>query len=1758
MKFVKSNTFRGLIFLILTSLGISAPPSIPIPSTPLKGAVNQSVSLFLNWNAVASASTYRVQISTDQFFSSSVVDDSTIINIDGQLIQNIQIVGLTNNTKYYWRVAGKNVDGWSSFSSTWDFTTIIGPPASPTSIAPLDGSINQPTSLFLSWSAVTSATSYHIQVSLDPQFLNTVLDTSLSATSRIISNLANSTTYYWRVQATNIGGNSSYSSARYFSTVISTPVVIAPSNNAVNQPIAVTLFWKAVPFAEAYHIQVAADSNFLSYLLFDTDVPHIFALDTQSVVVEGLTNSTKYFWRINAKNGSSVSSYSSRYQFTTITAASGTPQLSSPVNASVLQPTSIMFSWNPAANAATYRLQVAGDAGFTNLVFNDSTINAATTSKQVIGLANNKQYFWRVNSKNVAGTSEYSPTWSVKTIVAVPSILSPLNAAINQPISGSLRWNSVAGAQSYHVQVSTSNLFSTLIVNDSTLTDTTSMFNGLSYKTNYYWRVRASSVDGWGNFSTTALFTTIVAAPLEPALQMPFDAAVSQSINLTLNWTSVTGATNYRLQVSLDSSFSTFVVNDSTITFPTKSVGPLVNFQKYFWRVSSKNIGGISAFSAVRSFTTILETPKTLLPLLNAVNQSLPTQIKWSFSAGAIQQRLQISTTTLFDAPVFDDSTLTDTTATPLDLLSNTKYYWRIAAKSMHGWSPFSTASNFTTSTTVPPVPTPSLPISGTINLSVPVSLSWLASYGATNYKLQIATDSLFSSIVITDTVLTTTTKNISGLLNAVKYYWRIAAKNSAGSSQYSVFYSFGTGVSTPLQYFPAINAVGQPTSPTLKWGFIQGASNYHLQVSTSSLFSTYVFNDSTLTDTVTTLSGLSNTTKYYWRIGSRYANGISTFSTISNFTTVDPPPLSPTLSSPPNGALNLTPTNTFSWQTSATATSYRLQISIDSLFSNIKFDDSTITTTSKLVGPLAPNLTYYWRVSAKNIGGSGQFSLFRSFSLAQGIPVVPVLLTPLNNSSMQQQTTTVGWQASPGADSYRLQVSTDTLFASLIYSDSNITIPSVPINSLLNNTTYYWRVNAKNSKGTSVNSSVWKFTTSMSSPIHLQPVNGAVSQSVSAQLNWNMSNGAAKYHIQLSKDSNFVQTVINDSLYPFTSIQCAGLQHSTVYYWRVKAISLVNQSSFSVPWKFTTIVMAPEIPLQTSPQSGSRDNPIQMVLRWKGVPNSTEYHLQISTDTPFKTLVYNDSSIVDTSRFITGLNYNTTYYWRVRSKNINGSKGFSEVWSFGTIIDLPEVPVLVSPLSASTNQPLLPLLRWNIVPKATRYHLQVSTDSPFKTVVYEDSTIADTSRQIIGLKNDTRYYWRIQAINVAGTSIYSDVWNFMTTIEAPNTPALISPSSASIHLPINTIVHWKPIANATTYHLQVATDSPFDDKIYDDSTITDTLFQLQNLNYTTRYYWRVRAKNNGGNSVYSSVWNFTTKMPSPEIPELCSPVSASNNQPTKILLCWNSSPGSTIYHVQLALDSPFGTTVFEDSIHADTSVTIPNLKNETKYYWRVRGKNNSGFSSYSTIWSFTTAMMQPSVPFLVSPMNAAGNEATTLVLKWNSSVHAQSYHVQVSDDSPFKTIVFEDSTLTDTTMAISPLRIATRYYWRVRSNNISGSSNFSEVWNFKTATSLGVQRNNEGIPTSFALNQNFPNPFNPSTTISFAIAEQSAVTITIYDIMGRTAGTIVDESLQAGYYSIQWRAENLSAGVYFYRIAAQRTDKQKPFVQIKKMVLIK
>ena len=94
------------------------------------------------------------------------------------------------------------------------------------------------------------------------------------------------------------------------------------------------------------------------------------------------------------------------------------------------------------------------------------------------------------------------------------------------------------------------------------------------------------------------------------------------------------------------------------------------------------------------------------------------------------------------------------------------------------------------------------------------------------------------------------------------------------------------------------------------------------------------------------------------------------------------------------------------------------------------------------------------------------------------------------------------------------------------------------------------------------------------------------------------------------------------------------------------------------------------------------------------------------------------------------------------------------------------------------------------------------------------------------------------------------------------------------------------------------------------------------------------------------------------------------------------------------------------------------------------------------------------------------------------------------------------------------------------------------------------------GIPKKSELSQNYPNPFNPITKIDYNITYNSKVTLKVFDITGREISTLVNETKEAGYYTVQFNASEYASGTYFYRITAQ--NGQDNFVMTKRMILIK
>ena len=89
-------------------------------------------------------------------------------------------------------------------------------------------------------------------------------------------------------------------------------------------------------------------------------------------------------------------------------------------------------------------------------------------------------------------------------------------------------------------------------------------------------------------------------------------------------------------------------------------------------------------------------------------------------------------------------------------------------------------------------------------------------------------------------------------------------------------------------------------------------------------------------------------------------------------------------------------------------------------------------------------------------------------------------------------------------------------------------------------------------------------------------------------------------------------------------------------------------------------------------------------------------------------------------------------------------------------------------------------------------------------------------------------------------------------------------------------------------------------------------------------------------------------------------------------------------------------------------------------------------------------------------------------------------------------------------------------------------------------------------LPETFSLDRAYPNPFNPTTTLSFAIPVDSEVSLSVYNLQGREVSTLIDANMDAGYHSVVWNADSYSSGVYFMKLVAGE------YVNTQKLMLIK
>jgi len=374
-------------------------------------------------------------------------------------------------------------------------------------------------------------------------------------------------------------------------------------------------------------------------------------------------------------------------------------------------------------------------------------------------------------------------------------------------------------------------------------------------------------------------------------------------------------------------------------------------------------------------------------------------------------------------------------------------------------------------------------------------------------------------------------------------------------------------------------------------------------------------------------------------------------------------------------------------------------------------------------------NNTYFWNqypVSATDFDPNAPLP-----------PAAPTVTMTYSDSGKPKLT----WNAVSGATSYRVfrSESRGTGYSLL----GTTTATSYTNTGAAVGKTYYYRVKAVNSVGTSGYSNIVSGKAKTAAPA-APSVTAGNSSTGKPQLTWKAVSGAVKYEVYRSTRQNSGYSLLGTTT--STSYVNTGASTGTTYYYRVKAVNRDGMASgYSNIVSGKAKAAAPAAPSVTAGNSSTG----KPRLTWKAVSGATSYRIYRSESrgTGYSLLGTTSS----TSYVNTGAAAGKTYYYRVKAVNRDGmASGYSNIVSGKATLP---APVLNIGLSVSSGKPML---AWDAVPGATSYRIYRSTsrDSGYSLL----ATTTSTSYVNTSAAKGTTYYYRVKACNAAGLSPYSNI----------------------------------------------------------------------------------------------------------------------------------------------------------------------------------------------------------------------------------------------------------------------------------------------------------------------------------------------------------------------------------------------------------------
>jgi hypothetical protein len=656
--------------------------------------------------------------------------------------------------------------------------------------------------------------------------------------------------------------------------------------------------------------------------------------------------------------------------------------------------------------------------------------------------------------------------------------------------------------------------------------------------------------------------------------------------------------------------------------------------------------------------------------------------------------------------------------------------------------------------------------------------------------------------------------------------------------------------------------------------------------------------------------------------------------------------------------------------------------------------------------------------------------------------------------------------------------------------------------------------------------------------------------------------NNLQEYRVYLGTELDNLEMVYND-FEPTFSLNHSTLTYENEYYWQVVPHKdyAVADSTLCPIWTFTTYSSPPEAAVLTQPVNSSISINPNTEFKWQPVdvpsPQVQYYQFYIGTNSSFENGTY---QIIETTEpfctLETPLEYETEYFWKIIGVNGAGVGEESQVWSFKTLRTPPYPASVVFPGDLTSRH--IPYLTLHWVSDSTRvvtdYIVKLGTEYPPIEIIY--TGVSDSL--LVFLDYETTYYWQVIPVNFdsPADSVYCMVWSF-ETLETPSpfSPILSSPVNGATNVPFDQKFSWTDAEigpSSEGYKLYIGTNvTNLKEYVLTEATWNPEPLLLPN----TTYIWYVIPFNYQGDGPYSEVWSFTTLPPPPSVVNIQYPQQNAVNIPITPEFLWlPSTVGSVPDNYSLFISSD-GEGYIEYELENNYFQVLEALLYQREYFWYVVAYNEYGISPETEIHKFTTTLPPPSAVALVYPDNLEDNISVNVELSWRNGDDGSvpeyySIFMGTDPDNMEEYEVETNSWVPEFTLSYS-----TKYHWYVVAVNEYGISPESEIRSFKLEAYNSDDDMVEVSKTE--LRANYPNPFNPETTIKCGMRNTEWGTIEIFNIKGQKVKTLFDGYLEAGEHSFVWNGDDengrsVGSGIYFCRMTT------KDYSKVQKMILMK